>query len=275
MSNVYTYDEKSQKWRKTIPPMPTARYFPSILSLQSRSALVVAGGNISLSYCTATVEVFNLDSSQWYTTDPLPTACGHVSLIAIDNTCYALGGYDKLRFNSVSYAAVGDLLGKCVAAYQTTQSSKSSDTQSAWNWKALPNTPTHGPAAAVLGGHIYAAVGDLLGKSVPAYQITQSSDTQSAWKALPNTPTYGPAAAVLGGHIFAVGGTETPKSEGTAKKEIYMYSPSTNSWIYVSDLPAPRCTTTVANLSSNELLVVGGWDGIERVKTMYACTLTL
>ena len=34
-SVVYTYDERSQKWKQTIPPMPTARWSPDVLSLQS------------------------------------------------------------------------------------------------------------------------------------------------------------------------------------------------------------------------------------------------
>ena len=68
-SEVYTYDERSRKWKQTIPPMPTARYSPGVLSLQS--ALIVAGGS---SY-TAAVEIFKPDTSQWYRTDPLPTAC--------------------------------------------------------------------------------------------------------------------------------------------------------------------------------------------------------
>ena len=45
-NEVYTYDERSRKWKQTIPPMPTARYFPGVLSLQS--ALVVAGGDTSI-----------------------------------------------------------------------------------------------------------------------------------------------------------------------------------------------------------------------------------
>ena len=124
-----------------------------------------------------------------------------------------------------------------------------------------------------LNSVFYAAVDDLLRKSVPANQTTQSSrsgDTRSAWKALPNTPTYQPSAAMLGGCLLAVGGTETPKSDRTVKREVYTYSPSTNSWIYFSDLPAPRSTTAVANLSLNEVLVIGGWDGVKRVTTVYS-----
>ena len=220
---VYTYDEESQKWRSTIPPMPTAREFPGVLSLQS--ALVVAGG--STSSCIDAVEIFKPDTSQWYRTDPLPTACEDISLVRIGNNCYALGGYTRLSHLSQALCA---------------------------------------------------SVDDLLHNAVPANQTSHDgvhSDTQSAWNALSNTPTYGPAAAVLLGNLFAIGGNEV-STGGVTKKEVYMYSPSTNSWIYTSDLPAPRVDTAVAELSPSELIVVGGKVAeYTRVSTIYTGTLTL
>ena len=220
-NDVHTYDEHSRKWKQTIPPMPTAtcRCAPGILSLQS--ALVVAGG------CTSTfsnaVEIFKPDISQWYRTDSLSTACQNMSLVAIGNTCYTLGGFNDSHLNQALYASIDDLLGNAVPANQTTHSG--------------------------------------------------SSDTQSAWKTLPNTPTYRPTAAVLAGNLLAIGGDET--SEGGADmKEVYMYSPSTNSWIYISDLPAPRAHTAAAVLSSTEVLVIGGWDG-GSVNTVYKGTMHL
>ena len=216
-SEVYTYDERSRKWKQTIPPMPTARHSPGVLSLQS--ALIVAGGS---SY-TAAVEIFKPDTSQWYRTDPLPTACQDILLVAIGNTCYALGGYDDSSLNQALYASVDDLLRNAVPANQTTHSG--------------------------------------------------SSDTHSAWKTLPNTPTYQPAAAVLAGSLLAIGGDEI-SGGGAPKKEVYMYSPSTNSWIYISDLPAPRSLTAVAVLSSTRVLVIGGVNKRERVNTVYQGTFT-
>ena len=218
-NEVYTYDERSKKWKQTIPPMPTARCWPGVLSLQS--ALVVAGG---FPY-TGAVEIFKADTSQWYKTDPLPTACSGISLVAIGNTCYALGGY---------------------------------------------NHPSY------LNQALYASVDELLHNAVPASQTTHSgrSDTQSAWKTLPDTPTYEPAAAVLAGPVLAVGGTET--SEGGADMmQVYTYSPFTNSWIYISDLPAPRYRAAVALLSPAEILVIGGWYDGGSVNTVYKGTLHL
>ena len=220
---VYTYDERSKKWEQKIPPMPRFRHSPGVLSLQS--ALVVACGVVKT--YTDAVEIFKADTSQWYTTDPLPKACYDISLVAIGNTCYALGGYrSPARLKQALYASVDDLLHNAVPANQTTHSG--------------------------------------------------SNDTQSAWKTLPDTPTYRPAAAVLAGHLLAVGGMDTSiLNTGSGKKEVYTYSPSTDSWIYISDLPAPRSVTAVVQLSSMEVLVIGGnlHCDDDRVKSVYKAIL--
>ena len=206
-NELFTYDEQSRNWKKKIPPMPTARDCPGVLSLQS--ALVVASGNTDED-TTNVAEIFKPDTSQWYSTDPLTSACCDISITCVGNTCYALGGYmSPSRLNQALCASVDDLLHNAVPANQTTHSG--------------------------------------------------SSDALSAWKTLPNTPTYRPTAAVLAGNLLTVGGTETSQlAIGAVKKEVYMYSPSTNSWIYFRDLPEPRSNTTVAVLSSTEILVIGG-----------------
>ena len=223
-NDVYTYDERSQTWEQTVPPMPTARDCMHVLSLQS--GLVVAGGCTTVPpYYTATVEIFKPDTSQWYRTDPLPIACCQVSLVAIGNICYALGGYDGSCLSQALYASVGDLLANAIPANQTTYSG--------------------------------------------------SSDTQSAWKTLPNTPTYQPTVAVLDGNLLAIGGKETGRVNSMNSKKVYMYSPSTNSWIHISDLPAPISGTGVAVLSSTgQILMIGGHDG-DYKNTVYKGTLQL
>ena len=103
------YNERSQKWKHNlVPPTPTARHSVGMLSLQS--VLVVAGGDRTISTCIAAVEIFKVDTSQWYRTDLLPTACCNVSLVVICNTYYALGGYKDSYLNQALYASVDDLL---------------------------------------------------------------------------------------------------------------------------------------------------------------------
>ena len=225
-NEVFTYDERSRKWKQTLPPMPTARRSASVLSLQS--ALLVVGGITSNGEYTDAVEIFKADTSQWYRTDPLPTACSNISLVAIGSTCYALRGYQyPSHLNQAQHASVDDLFHNAVPVNQTTHSGS-------------------------------------------------SANTQPAWKTLANTPTYEPAAAVLAGNLLAIGGKLKETTEGGAdKKEVFMFSPSTNSWIYISDLPEPRYTTAVAVLSSTEILLIGGWCGDHRVNTTYKGTLQL
>ena len=59
-------------------PTATCRLSPGVLSFQL--ALVVAGGYTPSHSYKTTVEIFKSDTSQWYKTDPLPTAYQDISL---------------------------------------------------------------------------------------------------------------------------------------------------------------------------------------------------
>ena len=225
--NIYTYDKRSEEWKQTIPPMPTARRSPGVLSLQS--ALLVAGGSevgtglgsiakviiLDKADCVRSVEVFRPDASQWYRTDPLPTPCRDISLVAIGNTCYAIGGYRS----STSVQM------KCNGAF-------------------------------------CASVDNLLGNAVPATH-SGSSDAhhQRAWKIIkPCTPTYGPVAAVLAGNLLAIGGSNEPKDSYTNRRMIYMYIMHTHSWVYIGSIPPQdqQVDSIAVELSSVEILIIAG-----------------
>ena len=153
-NNVYALNFV-QKWKPALPPMPTARCLPGVVSIQS--AMIVVGGYLSKGD-TNVVEIFDSNTLQWYKTCPLPAVCREVSLVTIVDTCYAVGGYRfPFRLNQALYASVDDLLGNAVPANQTTHSDSSGTHQSAW--KTLPNTPTYKPAAVVLGDGLFAISG--------------------------------------------------------------------------------------------------------------------
>ena len=213
-----------QKWKQTVPPMPTARFASSVLNL--KSALVVAGGRNTSSQFTDAVEAFHRGTFQWYKTDPLPVACSSVSLVATHGTCYALGGYKYLsRLNQALYASIDDLLQHAVPANPTTHSR------------------------------------------------SRNNHTTSAWKEYPKIPSNQPAAAVVAESILAVGGKKIPSGANT--KEVYMYMPANNSWIYFSDLPAPapQFGTAIAVISSTEMLLIGGYSNDNRLSTVFKGTL--
>ena len=224
-----------------------------------------------------TKEVYTYDelSEKWQQTIPsMPTARYSPGVLSLKSVLFVVGGARSLG----NYTDKVEII--------------RADTQKWYKTDPLPTACYDGISLTVInntcymlggfnGSHLnqalYASVDDLLNNAVPANQTTHnrgSSDTQSAWKTLENTPTYQPAAAVLAGSLLAIGGMETSKG-GARKKEVYMHSPSTNSWVNFSDLPAPRSDTTAAVLSSTEILVIGGRCGDVREKSVYRGILHL
>ena len=208
---VQEFDEVTHSWKQSIQSMPTARFSPAVLS--HHSTLTVAGG-YAKDTCTSVVEVFREETTQWYTTEPLPFRYYDISSLLIDNRWYLLGGQDD----------GGDDTNRAVCAH----------------------------------------VDLLLQKALPRDQASTDSDStnNSAWEILPNTPHYGPATATFGGSLLAVGGTSTKGTPENPQTTVHVYSPCTNAWIHISDLPAPRMSAATAMLSPTELLVIGGWNKV-------------
>ena len=231
-NELYTYKERDRKWRQKIPPLPTARFDPGVLSLQS--ALVVAGGEIEDMTYTEAVEVLRVgerpDVLQWCKTDPLPVACSKISMVITDDKCYAIGGHKVPSYlNHALFASVENLLSNAMPVDQTNSTSN--------------------------GGN---------------------AENELACKTLPNTISFNPATAILAGNIFSLGGWGD-SAGGDRKKNVYVYSSSIDSWIYIgaSDFPVPLACAIVAVVSCSQIIVIGGIgrDGI--VKTVYSGMLTV
>ena len=206
-NEVYEFDEVTQSWKQTIPPMPTARHSVAVLS--HHSALIVDGGNTGHTRTTA-VELFGEETSQWHMTEPLPFRWCAPSSLLIDNKWYLLGGEAEREnySNQVVCTHVHLLLQTALRRYRT---------------------------------------------------------DNSAWEVLPNTPLCAPAAATFGASLLTVGGTTTSERPQNPQTSVYIYSPCTNAWIHISDLPAPRMwTAATAMVSPTEFLLIGGWyDGTQ------------
>ena len=87
-------------------------------------------------------------------------------------------------------------------------------------------------------------------------QSLVSGTEQSPWETLPDVPFRYSAAAVFCGRILSIGGCEYPNR----KSSIHAYSPDTQSWIHVGDLPTPLQRTSAVVLPTGELMVIGGED---------------
>ena len=226
---VYHFNEQSQKWEEFLKPMPTARCGISVATTQS--AIVASGGCFTSSggfvdgkeVPCATVEVYNSETSQWHTADPLPVPCYSMTSVTIAGIWYQLGGCsaDNKRIYTVLCTSLTSLIQKVTS-------------------------PTH-----------------------------QSAKQISLWKTLPDTPLVESATASLSGNLLAVGGWDdkTPSSQ-----VVHAFFPLTNSWVRVTtgELPEPRYNCTAVQLSSNQLLVVGGKDDQDKyTKTVFLGSITL
>ena len=103
----------------------------------------------------------------------------------------------------------------------------------------------------------------------------QSASPMSVWKTLPDTPLKASTPASLSGSLLAVGGWD---DKTPASPAVYLFLPLTNSWVRVTtgDLSEPRRSCTAKQLSSNQLLVMGGMDDQEKAtKTVFLGSITL
>ena len=75
----------------------------------------------------------------------------------------------------------------------------------------------------------------------------------SVWKRLPDVPHDRSSTAVFGNRLVAVGGGVFPFSSS-----IHTYSPHTQSWVHVGDMPVRLSDTCTAVLPTGELMVIGG-----------------
>ena len=92
-------------------------------------------------------------------------------------------------------------------------------------------------------------------------QSLVSGTEQSPWETLPDVPCPYSAAVVVDGRILSIGGG----SDLNPTSSIYAYSPDTQSWIHVGDLPTPLHSTCAIVVPSGELMVLGG--GTERPRS--------
>lgn len=270
--NVYCYDLSHDKWT-ALPPLPVRRF-----GLGHIDNMIVAVGGMKKTDQEETNDVYTYDeqAQKWQQTLPhMPTARYSSSILSLQSALIAAGGYKSSSFTaSVEIFKLDTLL------WYRTDSLPIARQNVSLILTGKMCYALGGWSGSRLDQAVSASVDDLLGNAVhiPANETNDSSgsssNAQSAWKTLPNTPTFGPAAAIIAGNLLAIGGDETSGGRGADMKGVYMYSPSTKTWIHISDLPAPRSLAAIAILSSTDILVIGGYFG-GKVNTVYKGTLHL
>ena len=89
----------------------------------------------------------------------------------------------------------------------------------------------------------------------------------SVWKRLPEVPLALSSAAAFENCLLAVGGY--PYSSA-----IHAYSPFTESWVHVGDMPIACESTCTVVLPTGELLALGGWTNTGSTTKVFKATIT-
>ena len=77
------------------------------------------------------------------------------------------------------------------------------------------------------------------------------------WSQLPNTPFYCSSAVPFGEYVMTVGGTDSLVS-GIYNACMFLYSPSSEKWVYVGNMPYARSHVACVVLSHGCMAVIGG-----------------
>ena len=184
-SNVVRVFNKRRNWKRTIPPMSTARYSPSVVSLPTH--LVVAGGSLTPGNFIDIVEIYNISTSQWSETDRLPYACRDQRGIVYNNTVCLMGGFDVNNLNKVCTAQVDKLIS---ADRQDDGSANKADSV----WNTISNTPSYRPSPVTISDILFAVSGK---DSEATQRIYAYSSSMDSWLYVGDLPSPIASAATV------------------------------------------------------------------------------
>ena len=268
---VYCYDSLKDKW-SSLPPLPV-RY----CGLGQVNGELVAIGGMKKRADVPTSEIYIYDASlqRWKETfTSMPTSRAFPSVLSLESLLVVVGGLIEVYDDE--YTSVVEILKTDISQWYRADALPTAchflsmivDRDVCYAIADCDDSETKNKV-------FYSSVDSLVHNATLVEQTGASCNTQSAWKILPSSPSYQPVAATLDSHLLAIGGWTTRKMEAR-KKEVYVYSSSLDSWTYISDLPAPRTSSTVVTLSRTEILVIGGYGGDDsKVSSVYKGTLNM
>ena len=257
---VFQYDPEEDKWTAPFPLCPTVEF--GLTHLEGR-LVAVGGREWNTPQLTPTNHVCTLKESQgWTSLPPMPTARIRPTVFTFNAHIISCGGVIS-RIDGRNYT--------CTTAVEIF----SSDTSQWFTAQPLP-MPIHlmsptiiGDTCHLIGGlesergrsfhcdiSLTASLSVMISSVTPFPSSLPPSHTQSpAWKDIHPCPIAGSAAAELDGQLVAVGGI-------TRHASVHVYIPSSDSWLELADshLPVPLCWPEATQLSTGQLIVVGGRD---------------
>ena len=193
-----------QRWTEKFPPMPTKRL--SATAVCTGTVLIVAGGTGENRLTT--VEVLNLETSQWSTAADLPKPLSCYSAAVHGDQLYMMGGDSGVK--SVYTCSVSALLQTCAqrSLVGTFKRALSLSNSSSGVWRLLPDLPVSESTCVTFCGQLL-AVGGKDSDNKPTTAVYMYNQATNSWNIISHMATarWRPFAAILpNNQLMVVGG---------------------------------------------------------------------
>ncbi len=232
-------------------PPPVVRLWPRVLAIAGALTIVIIillGTIVGPTYLWPSANpspAAPIFLQEWVTLSPMSKARSNLTLVPFANELYAIGGEDATGVTNVTerYDPLSDV------------------------WTLLANKPTavSGARGAALGGEIYVPGGrDAQGQPSDVHEVYEIE--RNRWHtaaALPD-PRTGHALVAFEGRLYLFGGWD-----GSAyRDEILGYTPETDGWEVVGQLPFPWGYGDAVRRIDDRILIVGGINEAGPVNTL-------
>jgi N-acetylneuraminic acid mutarotase len=222
--------------------MPTARQ--EILPGELDGKVYVIGGWLDGYNITDLVEMYDPATNTWTALPPLPRPRHHCALAAIDGILYVVGGYINTAWPS--WIAVDTTL-----AYDPVADE--------WTPRAPMIVGRGEHCAVAYQGKIYVTGGNQSYGSITSVVEVYDPDTDS-WSQVSDmlTPRHHHASVVIDSLVYVVGGRQGFwGGPYTSISMIEAYSPVSDTWYSIADMPNPRGGLSAASIGG-KLYTFGG-----------------
>ena len=217
LAEAEVYDPKADSWQP-LPSMPTARKYFAAVAVAGK-VYAIGGTSTKEVFCDA-VEAYDPLSNAWTRVASLPEARSCHTAAVVDGKIYVVGG-------DIDDAEGEEVTTDRVAVYEPVADS--------WQQLAAMPTARNSHAAAVVDGKIYVSGGytksGVLSDAFEAYDPVTNTWTTLASLSHPRADH---ASAVINGKLCVFGGY----SRSGRTELVEVYSPASNSWARVADLPS-------------------------------------
>ena len=210
-AHVYVFGRESGRWQESLPPMPTARWYVTVVARPSSSpkppAIAVCGGRGDGGVVLNTVEVYCHSTSQWHAAEPLPTPWCWLTSASVGDTIYLLGGVVGMFSSSKQCFQV-----RLDSLIDRAASPGASPSQHGSLWTTVRDTPLAGSCACSLLGSLVAIGGRDTSTGSPS-AVVHLLTSSGSWERvrggdLPEPRDWSTAVCLPSGELMVVGGSD-------------------------------------------------------------------